>query len=180
MKDPLELVTSRLVLRTPGQEDVMKLQKFKEQNKEHLAKWETTNINEKFDEWQKEYDEGKSVRFFLFLKEQPEAEIIGACNFTQIFRGGFQACYLGYRIGQLFEGKGLMTEALEKAIQYMFEIENLHRIMSNYVLKNKRSANVLQRLGFSIEGHAKDYLHINGRWEDHVLTALINQKWVSR
>jgi [ribosomal protein S5]-alanine N-acetyltransferase len=172
-------MTSRLVLRTPRQEDVLKLQKFKEQNKEHLAKWEMTNVSESFEEWKKEYEEGKSVRFFLFLKEEPEAEIIGACNFTQIFRGGFQGCSLGYRIGQRFQGKGLMTEALEKAIQHMFEKENLHRIMSNYMPENKRSEHVLQRLGFSVEGHAKNYLHINGRWEDHVLTALINQQWVS-
>ncbi|MGN7512099.1 hypothetical protein [Aeromonas salmonicida] len=37
------------------------------------------------------------------------------------------------------------------------------------------SAALLERLGFEREGYARDYLMINGRWEDHILTALLNQ-----
>jgi ribosomal-protein-alanine N-acetyltransferase len=39
---------------------------------------------------------------------------------------------------------------------------------------NERSAAVLKRCGFKVEGHATAYLLINGRWEDHVLTAITN------
>ena len=51
--------------------------------------------------------------------------------------------------------------------------------MANYVPRNTRSAAVLERLGFTIEGEAKDYLYINGVWEDHVLTSLTNQDWTA-
>ncbi|KFN17466.1 hypothetical protein JM66_20365 [Aeromonas bestiarum] len=37
-----------------------------------------------------------------------------------------------------------------------------------------RSGALLERLGFEREGLARDYLMINGRWEDHVLTARLN------
>lgn len=111
--------------------------------------------------------EGKAIRFLLFLKENPEGELIGFCNFTQIFRGPFQACYLGYHIDASHEGKGFMSEAVAKATQYMFEMQNIHRIMANYMPSNERSARLLQKLGFVIEGHAKKYLLINGQWEDH-------------
>jgi len=47
----------------------------------------------------------------------------------QIFRGAFHACYLGYKIDHAYEGKGLMYEALEVAIRYIFEELRLHRIM---------------------------------------------------
>lgn len=70
-----------------------------------------------------------------------------------------------------------MTEALQIAIQYMFEEQNIHRIMANYMPSNMKSARVLQKLGFMIEGHAKEYLLINGKWEDHVLTSLTNPHW---
>jgi ribosomal-protein-alanine N-acetyltransferase len=42
--------------------------------------------------------------------------------------------------------------------------------------ENERSANLLKTLGFEREGYAKRYLLINGQWEDHVLSALINSK----
>lgn len=70
-----------------------------------------------------------------------------------------------------------MSEAVKKATEYMFEEQNIHRIMANYIPSNQRSAKLLQSLGFTIEGLAKNYLLINGQWEDHVLTSLTNQQW---
>jgi ribosomal-protein-alanine N-acetyltransferase len=42
------------------------------------------------------------------------------------------------------------------------------------MLSNERSGKLLNKLGFSEGGLAKNYLKINGRWEDHVLTSLLN------
>lgn len=36
------------------------------------------------------------------------------------------------------------------------------------------SARLLERLGFVKEGYAREYLHIDGAWRDHVLTARTN------
>jgi ribosomal-protein-alanine N-acetyltransferase len=47
--------------------------------------------------------------------------------------------------------------------------------MANYIPTNERSGLLLKRLGFAVEGYARDYLLINGQWRDHVLTALTNQ-----
>lgn len=49
--------------------------------------------------------------------------------------------------------------------------------MANYMPHNQRSGNLLRRLGFVVEGYARDYLLINGRWEDHIQTSLINPNW---
>jgi ribosomal-protein-alanine N-acetyltransferase len=70
-----------------------------------------------------------------------------------------------------------MTEALRAAIDQIFEHCNLHRIMANYMPANIKSAQLLARLEFSIEGEAKQYLFINGKWEDHIMTSLINKNW---
>jgi ribosomal-protein-alanine N-acetyltransferase len=47
--------------------------------------------------------------------------------------------------------------------------------MANYRPQNERSARLLERLGFTREGLAKDYLFIDGAWRDHVLTSLTNR-----
>lgn len=109
-----------------------------------------------------------------FVLQQPDVpQVIGHLDFTQIARGAFCSCYLGYGIDRNFEGQGLMHEALVAAIAHVFDT-GLHRIQANYVPENTRSAALLTRLGFHIEGHAREYLFINGHWQDHVLTALLN------
>jgi len=74
--------------------------------------------------------------------------------------------------------RGYMTEVLGVAIKYMFEIQNIHRIMANYLVDNLASAVVLKKPGFVIEGKAARYLRIAGRWQDHVLTSVTNTQWM--
>jgi ribosomal-protein-alanine N-acetyltransferase len=111
-----------------------------------------------------------------------EGAIIGTCNYTNIVRGAFHACHLGYQVGREHEGKGLMAEGLRAANAFMFSTLRLHRIMANFRPENERSRRLLQRLGFVEEGFARDYLFIDGAWRDHVLTALVNpafrEDWV--
>ena len=67
-----------------------------------------------------------------------------------------------------------MKRIVALAIDYGFNELGLHRIMANHMPDNERSAGLLKSLGFEREGYAREYLYINGRWEDHVLNALIN------
>lgn len=52
--------------------------------------------------------------------------------------------------------------------------------MAAYLPDNERSGKLLKRLGFVVEGYARDYLMIDGQWQDHILTSLINHNWNSR
>jgi ribosomal-protein-alanine N-acetyltransferase len=49
--------------------------------------------------------------------------------------------------------------------------------MASYLPHNQRSGKLLKRLGFVVEGYARDYLLINGLWQDHILTSLTNPNW---
>ena len=173
------LKTPRLILRPPLKKDLPSLKAFEKRNKAHLDPWGSVTIPAatRLTAWIKDCQEERSIRFFVFDKDDPET-IIGMCNFTQIFRGAFQACYLGYKIDQDYEGQGYMFEALECSIGYIFEKAGLHRIMAAYLPHNTRSANLLDRLHFATEGFAKNYLKINDRWEDHILSALSHERWL--
>ncbi len=154
---------------------------FYQRNLRHLAPWSPIRTTEYFSTEQirrrleiqaSAFEAGLAMHFALLT---PDGEqMIGACNFSGIIRGAFQACYLGYHIDEAHQGQGLMREALEAGIGYMFDTQNLHRIMANYIPTNERSARLLERLGFEHEGYAKAYLNIAGRWQDHVLTSLVN------
>lgn len=122
-----------------------------------------------------EFHGDSSYRFIFSLVDSDE--VIGFINFTQVFRKAFQACYVGYGLGERDQNKGYMTEALSFLVQFMFDKHNIHRVMANYMPDNIASEKVLHKVGFVKEGIAKKYLLINGRWEDHVLTSKSNPNW---
>ena len=99
---------------------------------------------------------------------------MGSVGLTQIVRGPAQRCSLGYGLDAEAEGQGYMTEALRAVIAHAFETLKLHRVEASYMPTNERSGRVLRRLGFTVEGFARDYVCLNGRWQDHILTALSN------
>jgi|JI9StandDraft_1071089.scaffolds.fasta_scaffold10315_3 ribosomal-protein-alanine N-acetyltransferase len=192
MKQNIEqctLITKNLILSPLSSSDLKAINEFEIRNKNHLAMWEATTRSDSKDtslylttqnsleEQIKECEKGVSVRFLIRPKVALDL-IIGFCNFTQIFHGPFQACYIGYKIDLAYQGKGFMFEALQRALVYVFEELKIHRIMANYRPSNVRSAKILHRLGFEIEGYAKNYLLINNRWEDHILTAMCTEKWL--
>jgi ribosomal-protein-alanine N-acetyltransferase len=177
--------TERLLLTLPPAETAARLLAYVTDNREHLAPFSPPRPQDFYTEafWQsrlqlarEEFARGESVRLILFRRESPLEEVVGECNFTSIVRGPFQACYLGYNLDSRSVGKGLMYEALTAAIDYVFTDLKLHRIMANYMPVNERSARLLRRLGFTVEGYARDYLFIAGEWRDHILTSLTNDK----
>lgn len=157
------------------------MSRYREENREHLKPWEPTRSPQFYTEhfWQvqlrttiREFRLGTSICLVILSKN--EDEVLGVCNYTNIIRGTFEACHLGYGIAEKHQGQGLMSEALSHSTRYVFDEIKLHRIMANYLPRNKRSGALLARLGFETEGQARQYLKINGVWQDHILTALIN------
>jgi ribosomal-protein-alanine N-acetyltransferase len=178
--------TARLVLTIPGPEDAPRLLDYVSRNRVFLSRWEPPRPPEYFtlpwwkarlDESRKEHEAGRSLRLVLFPKDDRARPAIGVANFSEIMRGAFHACLLGYALDERCEGRGLMHEALAAGIDHAWDVLRLHRIMANHLPENHRSARLLRRLGFVPEGYARDYLFIDGAWRDHVLNALTNPRW---
>lgn len=138
------------------------------------AFYQLNAIQQRLADMEKQMQSANALHLLLFYPDTKD--IIGECNFTNIIRGPFNACFLGFSLDQNEQGKGIMQEALETAIEYMFANQKLHRIMANYIPENHRSGNLLKRLRFEEEGRARKYLKINGQWADHILTARINDE----
>lgn len=177
---PLETARTKLVLDLAW---APRLLRYYEENKQHFAPWDPVTPDHYYtvEFWsseltriQDEFLNGRSLRLVILDRFDPTETIVGQCSLTNIVRGPFEACHLGYSLHHQAVGKGLMFEALTSLISYAFEDMGLHRIMANYMPANERSARLLRRLGFVVEGYARDYLFLAGKWQDHVLTSLIN------
>ncbi len=180
MSEPL-LQTERLKLLQMTPNDAPAVAAYRIRNRAHLAPWEPKREEAYYTVERTAETLGKSYETFLAgtgysfaVTLRDSGDLIGLCSFSNIVRGAFQACHLGYSLDAAHEGKGLMFEALSAAIAWMFNEAGLHRIMANHLPHNQRSEAVLRRLGFEREGYAKSYLLIDGVWQDHVLNSLIN------
>lgn len=107
----------------------------------------------------------------MFLKATDE--LIGEVTLMDIRRKNLQSCFIGYFLDRQYNGKGYMTEAVRLAIDFAFGELGLHRIEAGVIPRNPGSIRVLEKLGFVKEGVARKNVKINGRWEDHVVLAIM-------
>lgn len=173
-----------IILRTAEFGDAARISNYFTVNRAYLKPWEPKREEAFFSEagWQQRLIKLSELHkmalgFYLLIIDAGSDEMLGTISFSNISRFPFYACNVGYSLAEQAQGKHIMTRALKMACDYMFNQQRLHRVMASYMPHNKRSEGVLQRLGFELEGHAKDYLLIDGQWRDHNLTSLVNPNW---
>jgi len=178
----LTLASERLVLTLPQAEHAGAMLAFWQKNSDFLSPWNPPPNGDmhSLEYWQDNIEKaqvgflaGSQLRLLMILRARPDV-MIGSIGYSQIFRGPFRSCMLGYQIDEAEQGRGLMREALQTSLRHVFEQLRLHRVGANYMPHNVKSGRLLAGLGFRIEGYAKNYLFIGDAWRDHVLTSLVN------
>jgi ribosomal-protein-alanine N-acetyltransferase len=107
---------------------------------------------------------------FLILRTTDGA-LLGGLTLANIRRGVAQAASLGYWMGLRFARHGYMTAAVRAIIPFAFASLRLHRLEAACIPSNVASIRLLEKTGFGREGYAREYLCINGAWQDHLLYA---------
>ena len=133
---------------------------------EHHAK----TLHGQIEDW----DKGIGYRFYISLKNEKH-HIIGTIALSNIVRGTFLSCFLGYQLDEAHRNQGYMTEATTRIVDFAFRNLKLHRIEGNVIPRNDASRAVLEKCNFTMEGLSKKYLRINSVWEDHLHYVLLNE-----
>ena len=116
---------------------------------------------------------GKTLRYYVYLKEQPDI-IIGSVNFSRMEHGPFSHASIGYKFDKSYHGKGYALEACRAAIPVIFDNYKIHRIEARVSPNNYASIKLLEKLGFQYEGIEYLSIEINGVFQDHHRYSLIN------
>lgn len=177
--------TNRLTIKLAGRKDRDAVIDFYKRNEGHLAPFSPTwpkdfyspgfwdhQIQRNIDEYYSDI----SARFFVFPNSGP-SKVIGNVSLSNVVRNAAQFCFLGYNFDEQLQGQGFGTEAVKAVVEFGFTQMKLHRIMANYIPTNERSGRLLKRVGFHVEGYARDYLFLGGKWQDHIMTAMVNPDW---
>lgn len=108
------------------------------------------------------------IRYWIFLGNIPD-KLIGSVCFSNILKGAFSSCMIGYKLGMEYCGNGYMQEALSMLIPAICKAIPLHRIEAMVMPSNLPSIKLLGRMHFTEEGYLHSFAQINGVWEDHLL-----------
>ncbi|MFT4600563.1 MAG: ribosomal-protein-alanine N-acetyltransferase [Arenicella sp.] len=79
---------------------------------------------------------------------------------------------LGYWVAESFWGKGIISDAIPKMVQYGFENFEISRIYATPYAHNVASQKALEKSGFKLEAHFKNTLFKNGEYLDEMIYAI--------
>jgi ribosomal-protein-alanine N-acetyltransferase len=162
-------------------DDAQPLAELVQLNRDFLAPWEPIRPDDYFtvegqrrviEEVLWEYDRQVTLPHVIL----ENGELVGRVTLSNIVRGAFQSCNLGYWVGSAHNGRGVGTSAVREMIRVAFVELGLHRIEAGTLLENIGSQRVLERNGFVRFGTAPGYLNIAGRWQDHAMYQLLNPR----
>ena len=117
----------------------------------------------------------QGYNFFIFSHD--DDALAGGVGLSNLRRGVAETASLGYWIGEPFARQRYMSAALPLVLDFAFDRLRLHRVEAACLPTNVPSRALLLRTGFQQEGYARNYLLIDGKWQDHVLFAILREDW---
>ena len=93
-------------------------------------------------------------RYEIAVVRKDTGRAIGVCSLYRVSREHLSA-ELVYWIGKEHWGKGYITEAARRVIEFGFEDLGLERICAGCFARNNASERVIEKLGFKPEGLAR-------------------------
>lgn len=165
-------------LRAPQMSDFGAWSALREKSRDFLVPWEPTwpeddltraSFRRRLRRYAEDMRADLAYAFLLFRKA--DDALLGGITLTNVRRGVAQAASMGYWVGAPFAAQGYMTRGVSALVPFAFEVLRLHRIEAACIPTNQPSIRLLERTGFTREGYAREYLCINGTWQDHLLYA---------
>ena len=104
------------------------------------------------DIWIKEYEKPDFYQWMIVLKEMEEP--IGSISVVHL-RDDIAAAEIGYCIGQNWWHRGIMPEALNAVIKFLFTEVGMNRIEAKHDTNNPHSGGVMEKCGMRYEGTSR-------------------------
>ena len=167
-----------VALRVPQSGDFAEWAALREISRDFLVPWEPTWPDDDltrgaFRRRLKRYadDQRGDLAYAFLIFRSDDNALVGGLTLANIRRGVAQAGSIGYWIGAPFARRGYMTAAVRALVPFCFRTLRLHRLEAACIPANTASVALLEKTGFTREGYARNYLCINGTWQDHLLYA---------
>ena len=85
---------------------------------------------------------------------------------------------VGFTLARAYQRKGFATEAVGAVLDRLFRVQGLHKVTGECDARNAGSAALMERLGFTREGHLRQQTWIKGEWTDDLIFGLLAEEWL--
>lgn len=121
------------------------------------------------------YHDLKGITAGVFVQDT----LVGVIGFNHIDRKN-KIGSIGYWLGERYQGKGIMTEAVSALVTHGFTRLGLNRIELRAATDNKPSRAIAERLHFKKEGIIRQAEWLYDKYVDHVVYGLLREDWQRR
>lgn len=173
-------IDEEMQLRMLSARDANALFSLTNASREYLQKWLPWLDNIKSEEDTLEfikstfytYNNRQAITAGIFLYE----ELVGVISFQSLdFTHNIGT--IGYWLGEKYQGRGVMTKAVEHLVTYGFENLQLNRIEIRVATRNESSIAIPKRLQFKNEGILRQAERLHQRYVDHVMYSMLREEW---
>ena len=102
-------------------------------------------------------------------------KMIGTCGFTRIDEENCLA-EIGYVLNPSFWGMGLATEAVERVLDFAFDVMKLNRIEAKFMFGNDASLAVMKKVGMKFEGYQRDAIYAKGKFRTVGVASILSRE----
>jgi [ribosomal protein S5]-alanine N-acetyltransferase len=178
---PFRLSGERVFLRLPERGDYEAWASLRARSRSFLEPWEPswppdalsrTSFRARVARYAEDWRIDQAYNFFIFAYDET---LVGGAGLSNLRRGVSETASLGYWVGEPYARQGYMTAALPLVLDFAFDRLRLHRVEAACLPTNLPSRSLLARAGFQLEGYARQYLCIDGKWQDHLLFAILRE-----
>jgi len=194
-RDPPVIPTGRLILRRMLKSDYKDMYEYACQEKvTRYLLWDVHDSEAytyKYLQYiQSRYRSGEFFDWAIVLKdpENPAGEprnlagkgkMIGTCGFTR-FHYEHRAAEIGYVLNPAFWGMGIAPEAVSAVLRFGFQELHLHRIEARYMTGNTASRRVMEKVGMTFEGVARESMFVKGDFVSVGTCAILRSEYFGK
>jgi RimJ/RimL family protein N-acetyltransferase len=115
-------------------------------------------------------------RLDLAVVERASGTVVGEVVLNE-WDGENNSCNFRTLIGPAGRNRGIGTEATRLIIGHGFETLRLHRISLDVFSFNPRAQRVYQKVGFVVEGVAREAFRWEDEWIDEIWMSILDREW---
>jgi ribosomal-protein-serine acetyltransferase len=119
-----------------------------------------------------DFAENKSLNTIILFK----GKIAGVAGYNNI-NWSNKTAYIGYWLGEEFQGNGIMTKVAKTLTDYAFSELNLNKVEIRAAVGNKKSRSIPERLNYVNEGCIRQAEWLYSHYVDHVVYGVLAEEW---